>query len=173
VSGPDDLETRITRAAVNAERLVAERDRLAERVKALEAGTLYETTQELIKARDAALAQVAELRVAGIKARRAIDELTGDSPILPGVNDLWADAARHLDAALAATADAGKWLEQHEDAVRAEEREACAKMIEAFPAQSPTTVDNPFRRGTEQVLADTMNGCRYIFAAAIRARKKK
>jgi hypothetical protein len=112
-----------------------ERDRLAERLDdALKAG------EEHCLERQRALAQVAMLR----DWMRDLEEF-GDDYLSPSF-------LRRLHDLLDATADSGKWLEQHDDAVRAEEREKCARAADYYAKNSVT--------------ADTI-------AAAIRARGKK
>jgi len=133
--------------------LLAERDRLAERCEAAERENREhdQAMTDVNALRDAALAEVAMLR----EALAAIWQRSGS---FSSEVRAW----QKTRDALAATADAGKWLEQHDDAVRREEREACAKVADhQRDTYSPGT-DGPSEWG---------DAAKHI-AAAIRARAK-
>lgn len=119
--------------AENWNRLVAERDRLAERVD-----ILLKAIEQHHSRYSEALAQVAMLREAllmdcsscGGHGSFPSDE-DGPSYTCAMCNGSGRfPVSKEAEKALAATADAGKWLEQHDDAVRAEESGRCIGIIE-------------------------------------------
>jgi len=101
--------------------LLAERDRLAERCEAAERENREhdQAMTDVNALRDAALAEVAMLR----EALAAIWQRSGS---FSSEVRAW----QKTRDALAATADAGKWLSEHDDAVRVEEKRRCIGIVE-------------------------------------------